>query len=101
MNAIPFRRTGQAMANVHPEDAERYRVNRLSWLAPESRRSKLSHRHEFDCPREAWMQDMLKIYPVVDFAGHVLTRLRRLPADRIEKRPIGRPRDRLAPQHSR
>ena len=34
------------MVPVHPEDAEHYRVNNLDWLAPESRRSKLSHRHE-------------------------------------------------------
>ena len=35
------------MVPVHPEDAEHYPVNRLYWLAPESRRSKLSHGHEF------------------------------------------------------
>ncbi len=34
------------MVPVHLEDAEHYRVNNLYWLAPESRRSKLSHRHE-------------------------------------------------------
>ena len=47
MNAFPFRWTGQSMAPVHPEDAKHDRVKRLYWIAPESRRSKLSHRHEF------------------------------------------------------